>query len=61
MEINKNFSSKKIQVPTSQEKISCEGYQQSGHPRVFLDLSKQDITVCPYCSCQYIRNGNVIE
>jgi uncharacterized Zn-finger protein len=29
----------------------CDGEgAYDGHPRVFLDTSKSDVTVCPYCS-----------
>ncbi|OJX09840.1 MAG: hypothetical protein BGO77_00175 [Caedibacter sp. 37-49] len=61
MENSNVFSPKTIQLSASQERISCAGYEQSGHPRVFLDVSKQDITICPYCSCQYTKNRKLIE
>jgi uncharacterized Zn-finger protein len=34
--------------------ISCDGKNKSdGHPRVFLEVSKNKVTVCPYCSSKF--------
>lgn len=32
------------------DSVACDGDNGSGHPRIYLDLSKTGQVVCPYCS-----------
>lgn len=34
--------------------LFCEGEAKYGHPRIFLDFSKKNEVICPYCSCHYV-------
>ena len=35
----------------SEKKVSCNGGGGPlGHPKVFLDMGKNDKIICPYCS-----------
>ena len=34
--------------------VSCKGKESfDSHPRVYLDLSKGDIVICPYCNQKF--------
>ena len=35
----------------SEKKVSCDGGGEAlGHPKVFLDMGKNNKIICPYCS-----------
>lgn len=37
------------------KKISCDGGKgASGHPKVYLNMGKNDSIVCPYCSKNFV-------
>lgn len=41
-------------IKVSTDTVACDGNDGVlGHPRVFLDLSKTEFAVCPYCSKKY--------
>ncbi len=42
-------------IYTENSKVSCEGSGGAlGHPKVYLDLSKDGEVFCPYCSRHFI-------
>lgn len=44
---------KEITVLSSEAYVYCIGDARSKHPRIFLDLTKTGIAICPYCSSKY--------
>ena len=34
----------------SEKKVSCDGGGVLGHPKVFLDMGRNNEIICPYCS-----------
>ncbi len=41
-------------------KISCDGGDDGGHPRVWLQISSELGWVeCPYCDCKFIHKDHV--
>jgi uncharacterized Zn-finger protein len=39
----------------SEKKVECAGQQApSGHPKVFIDLSKDEVASCPYCGQKFV-------
>ncbi len=44
-------------VYTSQERVSCNGGEYEGHPKIYLDTSKTGSVTCPYCSKIYILDS----
>lgn len=43
------------EIKVKEKKISCDGGKGSlGHPKVYLDVSKEGFVVCPYCSRKFI-------
>lgn len=53
IEVGKENTLKK-NISSAQAWVACEGEAKYGHPRIFLDLSKKNEVICPYCSCHYI-------
>ncbi|AIL12402.1 hypothetical protein IM40_00905 [Candidatus Paracaedimonas acanthamoebae] len=53
-EDRKDNPCKVMSAPSSKSWVYCAGETRFGHPRIFLDLSKTGVAICPYCSCQYI-------
>lgn len=43
-------------VYTATERVCCNGGDDTGHPKVYLDASKTGTITCPYCSKTYIYN-----
>ena len=36
--------------------VTCDGKTKSdGHPRIYLEVSKDKVTICPYCSVKFKR------
>ena len=36
--------------------VNCDGKTKSdGHPRIYLEVSKDKVTICPYCSVKFKR------
>lgn len=54
IEGRKGDSFRTVNVSSSKGWIHCTGETKFGHPRIFLDLSKTGVAICPYCSCHYI-------
>ena len=43
-------------IPTSQQRVSCNGGGGAlGHPLVWLTLGTDGKVVCPYCSLTYVK------
>lgn len=41
----------------SSKKVSCSGDGGVlGHPKIYLDMGKEDQILCPYCSKKFILN-----
>jgi uncharacterized Zn-finger protein len=38
--------------------VACDGTEEGGHPRVYLNLATAGRIECPYCSRLYILKGN---
>jgi uncharacterized Zn-finger protein len=43
-------------IQTSQNIVPCDGGGQagSGHPKIYINLKKDDPTPCPYCGKIYV-------
>ena len=42
-------------IPTSQQRVSCNGGGGAlGHPLVWLTLGTDGKVTCPYCSCVFV-------
>jgi uncharacterized Zn-finger protein len=42
-------------VPVHHTTIACHGGGGAlGHPKVYLKISRDSATTCPYCSIQYV-------
>ncbi|MBN9342817.1 MAG: hypothetical protein BGO76_07590 [Caedibacter sp. 38-128] len=54
IEDKKDNTFREINVLSSKSWVYCAGDTKFGHPRVFLDLLKTGVAICPYCSCRYI-------
>ena len=49
--MNNKVLETKVLQNVSEKKVSCNGEGGSlGHPKVFLDMGKNDKIICPYCS-----------
>lgn len=45
---------KALEIIESHEKeVVCDGPEFSKHPRVYLNMGKDDYVVCPYCSRRF--------
>lgn len=43
------------EVKVSEKRVSCDGGKGAlGHPKVYLDVSKEGFVVCPYCSKKFV-------
>jgi len=42
------------EVITDKKRVACDGPSFSGHPRIYLDMGKNDRVVCPYCSRTFV-------
>jgi len=38
------------------DRISCDG-GQNGHPKIYLSVNSNEITVCPYCSHKFMKTN----
>ena len=46
-------------IETDSNRVACDGGGGAlGHPRVFLEIGKENEVVCPYCSRRFVlREG----
>ena len=43
-------------------RIACDGGGAWGHPRVWLQIAKEDGWVeCPYCDCKFVHSDAAAE
>lgn len=46
-------------VKTSETRVACDGGKAAlGHPRVYLTLTKDGATDCPYCGRRFVLDGD---
>ena len=53
--MNTEFGQKYDETLVYEERVSCYGVQY-GHPKFFLSVNKNEITVCPYCYYKFLLN-----
>ena len=42
-------------IYSSSKKIACDGsISSSNHPKIYLNISKNEEVICPYCGIKYI-------
>ena len=51
--MNTEFGLKDDETLVYEERVSCDGGKY-GHPKIFLSVNKNEITVCPYCSHKFL-------
>ena len=42
------------------DRISCDG-GENGHPKIYLSVNSNEITVCPYCSHKFMKTNNPLK
>ncbi len=42
-------------IEVTETEVACDGGGALGHPRVYLNMGKQDHVDCPYCGRRYQR------
>ena len=45
-------------ILTNKTNVACDGGAYSGHPRVYLDVTKEGSVICPYCSCEFVQSAD---
>lgn len=41
-------------VEVEKEIVACDGNNESGHPRVYLNMKGKGEVTCPYCSRHFV-------
>ena len=61
MTINKmKFGQNHDESLVDKDRVSCDG-GQNGHPKIYLSVDTNEITICPYCSHKFLKNNKRLK